>query len=324
MTTFSDTTFRTLYPAIEPYETGFLDVGHGHRIYYERTGTPGAKPAVFLHGGPGGGISPEYRRYFNPARYDVLLFDQRGCGRSTPHAEIIHNTTWDLVEDIERLRKHTGVSKWLVFGGSWGSSLALAYSETHPQQVSEIILRGVYTVTQAELNWYYQFGVSQMFPEEWEAFLAPVPVQERHNMIAAYHKLLTGDDVQVQLSAAKAWTLWEGKTTTLLPDAEHLDEFTGDHFAIAFARLENHYFYHQCWLEEGQLLRDIHRLQGIPGIIVHGRYDMPCPATFAWHLHKAWPGSVLHLIEGAGHAMSEPGIRDQLLRATDYFAGQEP
>lgn len=312
---------RTLYPPIEPYASGMLDVGDGHCIYWERSGTPGATPAVFLHGGPGGGFSPRHRQLFDPAKYDVLLFDQRGCGRSTPHANLDANTTWHLVADIELLRDLAGVEKWLVFGGSWGSTLALAYAETHPARVSALILRGIYLLTKAEMDWYYQFGVSEMFPDKWEGFIAPIPEAERGDMVAAYHRRLTGDDPVVQLAAAKAWSNWEGQTITLLPEPATSDQFDEDRFAIAFARIENHYFKHAGWLDEGQLLRDAHRLHGIPGVIVHGRYDMPCPARFAWALHKAWPDADFHLIEGAGHSYSEPGILDQLVRATDRFAG---
>jgi len=314
------TMLRSLYPAIEPYASGMLDVGDGHTIRYERVGTPGATPAVFLHGGPGGGISPSHRRLFDPARYDLLLFDQRGCGGSTPHAGLEANTTWHLVADIERLRELAGVDRWLVFGGSWGSTLALAYAQKFPEQVSALILRGIYTVTRAELAWYYQFGVSEMFPAEWERFQAPIPEAERGDMIAAYRKLLTGTDSGRQLEAARAWSTWEGRTITLLPDPSLVGVHDDARFALAFARLENHYFTHGAWLDEGQLLRDAHRLHGIPGAIVHGRYDMPCPARYAHALHKAWPEAEFHLIEGAGHAWSEPGILDQLVRATDRFA----
>ncbi|RSZ33873.1 MULTISPECIES: prolyl aminopeptidase [unclassified Variovorax] len=316
------TELRQPYSPIEPYESGMLEVGDGHQIYYERAGTPGAKPAVFLHGGPGGGISPEHRRLFDPARYDLMLFDQRGCGRSQPHAGLEANTTWHLVADIERLRELAGVDRWLVFGGSWGSTLALAYAQKHPERVSELVLRGIYTVTRAELRWYYQFGVSEMFPDKWEKFIAPIPEAERGDMIAAYRKRLTGDDPVVRAEAARAWSVWEAETITLLPSPAIAEAHADDHFALAFARLENHYFVHDAWLEEGQLLRDAHRLRGIPGVIVHGRYDMPCPARFAWALHKAWPGAEFHLVEGAGHAYSEPGILDRLLRATDGFAGR--
>ncbi len=314
------TALRTLYPAIEPFATGRLDVGDGHSIYYERVGTPGAKPAVFLHGGPGGGISVDHRRLFDPARYEVMLFDQRGCGQSTPHAALDANTTWHLVADIERLRELAGVDKWQVFGGSWGSTLALAYAETHPERVSELILRGVYTVTRAELDWYYQFGVSEMYPDRWEGFVAPIPEAERGDMIAAYRRRLTGDDAEVRIEAARAWSTWEGGTIKLLPDADFAAGFGEDDFALAFARIENHYFLHGAWLEEGQLLRDAHKLRGIAGTIVHGRYDMPCPLRYAWALHKAWPEADFHLVEGAGHAYSEPGILDQLIRATDRYA----
>lgn len=313
---------RTLYPEIEPFETGFMDVGDGHTIYWERVGTRGAKPAVFLHGGPGGGFSPAHRRQFDPALYDLLLFDQRGCGKSTPHAGLEANTTWHLVADIERLREMVGVEKWLVFGGSWGSTLALAYSQTHPERVSELVVRGIYTLTKAELDWYYQFGVSEMFPDKWERFIAPIPEAERGDLMAAYRKRLTGDDKAARIEAAKAWSLWEGETITLLPQPETSDKFGEDDFALAFARIENHYFVHGGWLEEGQLLRDAHKLRGIPGLIVHGRYDMPCPARYAWQLHKGWPDAEFFLIEGAGHAYSEPGILDRLIYATDKFAGK--
>ena len=313
---------RGLYPEIEPFETGFLDVGDGHSIYWERVGTKGAKPAVFLHGGPGGGLSPAHRRLFDPALYDVMLFDQRGCGRSTPHAGLEANTTWHLVADIERLREMAGFDEWLVFGGSWGSTLALAYAETHPGHVSEMVLRGIYTLTKAELDWYYQFGVSEMFPDKWERFLAPIPEAERGDLIGAYRRRLTGEDPAARIEAARAWSLWEGETITLLPEPATSDPFADGHFALAFARIENHYFVHGGWLEEGQLLRDAHRLKGIPGLIVHGRYDMPCPARYAWELARAWPDAEFFLVEGAGHAYSEPGILDRLIYATDKFAGK--
>ncbi|NLS03022.1 prolyl aminopeptidase [Rhizobium sp. P32RR-XVIII] len=313
---------RTLYPEIEPYASGHLDVGGGHKIYWERSGTPGAKPAVFLHGGPGGGFSAVHRRLFDPKLYDVLLFDQRGCGKSTPHASLEANTTWDLVADIERLREMVGVDKWMVFGGSWGSTLALAYAEKHPERASELVVRGIYTLTKAELDWYYQFGVSEMFPDKWERFIAPIPPEERHEMMQAYHRRLTGADRTVALEAAHAWSIWEGETITLLPEPSTSGKFEGVEFAYAFARIENHFFVNAGWLEEGQLIREAHKLKDIPGVIVHGRYDMPCPARFAWALHKAWPTAEFHLIEGAGHAFSEPGILDRLIRATDKFAGK--
>jgi proline iminopeptidase len=315
-------TLRSLYPDIEPYASGHLDVGDGHVVYWERIGTPGAKPAVFLHGGPGGTISPSHRRLFDPALYDVTLFDQRGCGKSTPAAELNANTTWHLVDDIERLRQMAGVEKWLVFGGSWGSTLALAYAEKFPERVTELVVRGVYTLTKAELDWYYQFGVSEMFPDKWERFIAPIPPEERHEMMRAYHRRLTHADKDTRLAAAKSWAIWEGETITLLPEPSTSTAFEADEFAYAFARIENHFFVNAGWLEEGQLIRDAGRLKDIPGVIVQGRYDMPCPAKYAWALHKAWPKAEFHLIEGAGHAYSEPGILDQLLRATDRFAGK--
>ncbi|MGP2491842.1 prolyl aminopeptidase [Mesorhizobium sp. PUT5] len=315
---------RSLYPEIEPFETGMLDVGDGHTIYWERVGTKGAKPAVFLHGGPGGTISPKHRRLFDPRLYDVILFDQRGCGKSVPNASLEANTTWHLVADIERLRQMCGFDKWLVFGGSWGSTLALAYAETHPERVSELVVRGIYTLTRAELQWYYQFGVSEMFPDKWERFLAPIPEAERGDLMAAYRKRLVGSDRAAQVEAARAWSIWEGETITLLPEPETSDPFAQDDYAVAFARIENHYFVHAGWLEEGQLLRDAGKLKGIPGTIVHGRYDMPCPMKYAWALHKAWPKAEFFLIEGAGHAYSEPGILDRLIRATDEYAGKQP
>lgn len=313
---------RTFYPEIEPYESGHLDVGDGHVIYWERVGTKGAKPAVFLHGGPGGGCTPAQRRLFDPALYDVLLFDQRGCGRSTPHAGLEANTTWHLVSDIERLRAMVSVDKWQVFGGSWGSTLALAYAETHPERVSELVLRGVYTLTKAEMDWYYQFGVSEMFPDKWEDFIAPIPEAEHHEMLAAYHRRLTGTDAAEQIRCAKAWSVWEGSTITLLPDPQLTSKHDEEHFALAFARIETNYFMNAGWLEEGQLLRDATKLKGIPGAIVHGRYDMPCSLKYAWQLAKIWPEADFHIVEGAGHAVSEPGITDQLIRATDRFAGK--
>ncbi len=314
------TELRTFYPPIEPYKTGMLDVGDGHVLYYERSGTPGAKPAVFLHGGPGGGISARHRQLFDPARYDVLLFDQRGCGRSTPHAGLDANTTWHLVADIERLREMAGVEQWLVFGGSWGSALALAYAETHPERTSELVLRGIFTVREAELHWYYQFGASEVHPEKWDAFVEPIPIEERGDLRSAYRRRLVGEDEAARLEAAQAWALWEGRTLTLLPDPDMTAGFGDPHFALAFARIENHYFVHYGWLEDKQLIRDAGKLRGIPGTIVQGCYDMACPVRTAWELHNAWPEADFHLIEGAAHAFSEPGILDRLILATDGYA----
>lgn len=312
--------FRRPYPPIEPYASGLLDTGDGHQVYWERVGRPGGVPAVFLHGGPGGGCSPAHRRLFDPARYDVLLFDQRGCGRSTPHAGLDANTTWHLVADLERLRALCGHERWLVFGGSWGSTLALAYAETHPERVSALVLRGIFLLRQAELDWYYQGGAGWLFPDLWEEFLAPIPEAERGDLIAAYRRRLTGDDPGAQSEAARAWSGWEGATITLLPDPLTAQGFVEDRFAIAFARIENHYFVHHGWMDEGQLLRDAHRLADIPGAIVQGRYDAATPPRSAWDLHRAWPRAAFHMIPDAGHAFTEPGILDRLIRATDGFA----
>lgn len=311
---------RSLYPPLEPYATGTIDVGDGHSVYYERCGTPGAKPAVFLHGGPGGGISPRHRRLFDPARYDVLLFDQRGCGRSTPHAGLHANTTWHLVADLERLRQLAGVPQWLVCGGSWGSTLALAYAQTHPACVSELVLRGIFTASAAELHWYYQHGASEIFPDYWQDFLAPIPPDERHDLAAAYRRRLTGTDQGARLKAALAWSLWEGRTSNLLPQCLDETSFGDGHFALAFAGIENHYFAQGAWLEPGQLLRDCHRICDIPGTIVQGRYDIVCPPRTAFALHAAWPGAAFHVIPDAGHSWLEPGTLDRLIRALDGYA----
>ena len=312
---------RTLYPAIEPYQTGRLDVGDGHNLYWERCGTPGAKPAVMLHGGPGAGCSPDHRRQFDPERYDVLLFDQRGCGRSTPHASLDANTTWDLVADIERLRELAGVKRWMAFGGSWGSTLALAYAQTHPDRVTELVLRGIFTFRQSELDWLYRQGASEIFPDKWDEFIAPIPEAEQGDLVAAYHRRLTDSDPAVQLPAAKAWSKWEAETVTLLPHPEVIEHHTSDEFAIAIARIENHYMVNKGWIEEGALLRNAHILKQIPGVIVQGRYDCCTPAVTAWDLKKAWPEVELNIVPDAGHLFNEPGILDGLIRATDAFAG---
>jgi proline iminopeptidase len=317
------TELRTYFPPIEPYESGHLDVGDGHQVYWERVGTPGAMPALFLHGGPGAGLSANHRRVFDPARYDVLLFDQRGCGKSTPFAELENNTTWDLVADIERLRQMAGIDRWLVFGGSWGSTLALAYAEAHPDRVTGLILRGIFALRRWELGWYYQHGASLLFPDKWEQFVALIPEHERGDMMAAYRRRLIGDDPQLRLAAARAWARWEGETITLLPDPATSAPFYGDAYALAFARIENHYFVHGGWLDEGQLIRDAGRLRDIPGVIVQGRYDIACPVQTAWDLHLAWPEAEFHLVEGGGHAIGQPGILNQLIMATDRFAGTE-
>ncbi|HCW61008.1 MAG TPA: prolyl aminopeptidase, partial [Sphingobium sp.] len=262
-----------------------------------------------------------HRRLFDPARYDLLLFDQRGCGQSTPHASLDANTTWHLVADIERLRAMMGVDQWLVFGGSWGSTLALAYAQAHRAQVSELVLRGIFMIRQSEIDWYYQEGASRIYPDKWERFVAPVPETERGDLVAAYRQLLTGDDPAARIAAARAWSVWEGETVRLLPDPALSAVHDADDFALAFARIENHYFTHRGWLDDGQLIANAAILADIPGVIIHGRYDMACPAETAWALHKAWPQARFELIEGAGHAYNEPGILDALIRATDGFAG---
>ena len=317
----SDRSLRGLYPPIEPFESGLLEVGDGHRLYWERSGNPHGKPAVMLHGGPGAGCSPEHRRLFNPQAYCVLLVDQRGCGRSTPHAGLQANTTWHLVADLERLRDLHRVERWLVFGGSWGSTLALAYAQTHPERVSELVVRGIFTVRPEELRWYYQEGASWLFPKEWEDFVAPIPASERGDLMAAYHRRLTGRDEAVRLQAALAWSRWEGRTITLLPDPGVDGVHADPRYALAFSCIENHYFVHGGFLQPGQLLRDAHKLKHIPGVIVQGRYDVCTPARTAWELHKAWPEAQFHLVDAAGHAFSEPGILDRLIRATDAMAG---
>ena len=311
---------RGFYPPIEPYAHGHLATGDGHEIYWELCGNPHGIPVVFLHGGPGGGCSPMQRRLFDPSRYRILLFDQRGCGRSRPHAALDHNTTWHLVADIERLRGMLHIERWLVFGGSWGSTLALAYTQAHPERATGLILRGIFTLRRAELLWYYQEGASWLFPDLWEQFQAPIPEAERHDMMAAYRRRLTSADEQVQLEAARAWSLWEGRTLTLLPSPEIARQHAEDRYALAFARIENHYFVHGGWFEEGQLLDQVARIAHLPCEIVQGRYDIATPARTAWELHRAWPAAAFHLIDDAGHATTEPGILSALVAATDRFA----
>jgi proline iminopeptidase len=314
---------RTLYPPIEPYESGMLDVGDGHRLYWELSGNPDGKPVVFLHGGPGGGSSPEHRRQFNPDKYRILVFDQRGCGRSTPYASLDGNTTWDLVEDIEKLREQVArVDKWQVFGGSWGSTLALAYAQTHSDRVTELVLRGIFLFDQYEIDWMYSpGGASQIYPDKFEEFLAPIPEAERGDLVEAYRKRLTSDDQAEQLNAAKAWSKWEGDIVTLLPSPETIKHFTSPDVAVAVARIENHYMANRGWFEEGQLLEGARKLRGIPGVIVQGRHDSCTPPSAAWKLKQAWPEVELNLIPDGGHLFSEPGILDGLIRATDRFAG---
>ncbi len=310
-----------LFPPTEPFETGMLRVSDIHEIYYEVSGAVGGKPVIVCHGGPGGGSTPSMRRYFDPALYKIIVFDQRGCGRSTPHACLEDNTTWALVEDMEKIRTHLGLDHWQVFGGSWGSTLALAYAQTHPDRVTELVLRGIFTLRREELLWFYQEGASAIYPDAWEDFIAPIPEDERGDMIAAYHKRLTGTDKAVQLEAAKAWSLWEGGTVSLHPSEERMQSFSSDTFAIAFARIECHYFANGGFFErDDQIIAGMDRIRHIPGVIVQGRYDIVTPMATAWALHKAWPKGELKIIQDAGHAASEPGIVDALVRATNGFA----
>lgn len=311
---------RALYPAIEPFKSGLLDTGDGHQIYWELAGNPEGKPAVFLHGGPGSGCSPDHRRLFDPERYCVLLFDQRGCGRSRPSASLENNTTWHLVADMERLRVMLGVEQWLVFGGSWGSTLALAYAQTHTERVSSLILRGIFTLRREEVRWFYQEGASWLFPDLWEGFVAPIPEAERGDMVAAYRRRLTGDNPAEQIVCARAWSKWEGQTIRLLPDVANTAKHGNDVFALAFACIENHYFVHEGWMDQGQLIRDAHKLANIPGVIIQGRYDACTPMHTAWALHRAWPEADFQLVQDAGHAFNEPGILTRLLDATDRFS----
>ena len=314
---------RTLYPEIQPYQTGMLDVGDGHRLYWELSGNPDGKPVAFLHGGPGGGSSPEHRRQFNPDKYKILVFDQRGCGRSTPYADLEHNTTWDLVEDIEKLRTEVAkVDKWMVFGGSWGSTLSLTYAQTHPERVTELVLRGIFLFDQYELDWMYkEGGASQVYPDKFVEFVGLIPEDERGDLVEAYRKRLTSDDESERLAAAKAWSKWEGEIVTLLPSPSTIDHFTNPEVAVAVARIENHYMANHGWLEQGQLLKGAEKLRGIPGVIVQGRHDTCTPPVAAWQLKQAWPEVELNIIPDGGHLFSEPGILDGLIRATDRFAG---
>lgn len=312
---------RTLYPEIEPYMSGRLQVSDVHHIYFEQCGNPAGKPVVFLHGGPGAGCHPKARCFFDPKRYRIVLFDQRGCGRSTPYAELTENTTWHLVADIERLREHLGVTCWQVFGGSWGSTLALAYAETHPERVTELVLRGIFMLRRWELEWFYQRGCDALFPDAWEAYLAPIPAAERGDLMSAYYRRLTAVDGETRLIAARAWSVWEGATSFLLRDPAHVASSANDDFALAFARIECHYFVHGGFFDaDDQLLRDTHRLRTVPAVIVQGRYDVVCPMRSAWDLHRAWPEADLRIVPGAGHSAFEPGIAHELITATDRFA----
>jgi proline iminopeptidase len=316
-----------LYPEIEPYDSGLLDVGDGQHVWWEECGNPDGKPVVFLHGGPGSGSSPAHRRLFDPRRYRIVLLDQRGAGRSTPHAgtfgtDLSTNTTPHLVADLETLREHLGIDRWQVFGGSWGSTLALAYAETHPDRVTELVLRGIFTLRQSELDWFYEGPASNVLPDRWQGYLAPVPVDERRpgGLIEAYSRLLADPDPAVHGPAAVAWSSWEASAITLLPRPDLVERYSDPAFSLAFARIENHYFLHRGFLDEGQLIRDAHLVAHIPTVIVQGRYDLCTPATTAFDLHAALPDARFVLVDDAGHAFDEPGILEALIAATDRFA----
>ena len=314
------TELRQAYPEIEPYLTGRLRVSDIHELYYEESGNPNGKPVVLLHGGPGGGSNPFMRRLHDPEAYRIINFDQRGCGKSTPHAELRENTTWDLVADMERLREHLGVERWQVLGGSWGSTLALSYAQLCPNRVTGLVLRGIFMLRREELTWFYQSGAHWLFPDAWEKFVAPIPEDERGDMISAYYKRLTSPDRDVQLRAARAWSQWEGKTISLLANPARVDLFGSDDYALAFARIECHYFIHCGFFDrDDQLLANVSKISTIPGAIIHGRYDVCTPLKNAWDLHKAWPKADFRIIPDAGHAGTEPGTLDAILEVTDGF-----
>ncbi len=311
---------RGLYPEIEPYDSGKLRVSSLHEIYYEQCGNPKGQPVLFVHGGPGGGCAAWHRRFFDPAAYRIILFDQRGCGRSTPHACLEDNTTWRLVEDMAQLRSELDVDRWVVFGGSWGSTLSLAYAQSHPDHVHALVLRGIFLLRPFELDWFYQKGCSYLFPDAWQQFLAPIATNEREDMLSAYHRRLTSEDSAIRLQAARAWSQWEASTSKLLPDSEFVESWGEDKFAEAIARIECHYFMNKGFLDSpDQLLDNVTRIRHIPAVIVQGRYDVVCPMINAWQLHQRWPEAELQIVADAGHAASEPGIVDQLVRATDNF-----
>ncbi|MCM2332004.1 proline iminopeptidase [Geopseudomonas sagittaria] len=311
---------HTLYPEIKPYARHQLAVDHPHELYIDESGTPDGLPVLFVHGGPGAGCDAASRRWFDPTLYRIVTFDQRGCGRSTPHASLDRNTTWDLVADMERIREHLGIDKWVLFGGSWGSTLSLAYAQTHPERVHALILRGIFLCRPQEIRWFYQEGASRLFPDYWEDYLAPIPHEERHDLVDAFYRRLAGPDQIAQMHAAKAWSIWEGRTATLRPNGQVIERFSEPQRALSIARIECHYFINNAFLEEDQLLRDMHKIAHIPGVIVHGRYDVVCPLDNAWALNQAWPNSELAIIRDAGHAAGEPGITDALVRATGEVA----
>lgn len=311
---------RTLYAPIEPFRTGRLKVSDLHEIYFEESGNPNGKPVIMVHGGPGGGSNPTMRRYHDPKRYRIVVFDQRGCGRSTPHAELRENTTWDLVADMETIREHLKIDRWQVVGGSWGSTLSLAYAQTHPTRVTELILRGIFTLRRKELLWFYQSGADHIYPEPFKPYREYIPQDERHDLIAAYHRRLTDPDPKVQLEAAKLWSVWEGSTLSLIPDPARVAAFGDPHYAIAFARIECHYFVNKGFFEtDDQLIANAGRLKDIPGVIIHGRYDMCTPVFIAFDLHEKWPEADMKVIPDAGHAMTEPGIIHEIILATERF-----
>ncbi|MBC7750518.1 MAG: prolyl aminopeptidase [Candidatus Saccharibacteria bacterium] len=311
---------RTVYPEITPYHTDKIKVSEIHTVYFEECGNPNGRPVVFLHGGPGGGIQPSYRQYFNPEKWRIILLDQRGCGQSAPFAELRENTTWDLVADIETLRQHLKIEKWAVFGGSWGSTLALTYGITHPESCTAFFLRGIFLLRKKEIDWFYQEGCSKIYPDAWESYLKPIPHSERGDLVQAYHQRLTSPDAQVRRSAAKAWAIWEGSTSKLIPDNQMIEHYGEDNFAEAFARIECHYFTNKGFFpEDNFLLNNVHKIRYIPAVIVQGRYDVVCPAENAWDLHRAWPEAELKIIPNAGHSLSEIGTTDALIEATDRF-----
>jgi proline iminopeptidase len=307
------------FPTLEPFNKGFLKVSEIHTLYYEESGNPQGKPVVFLHGGPGGGVSPEHRRFFDPDIYRIVLFDQRGSGLSTPCAELRENTTWDLVNDIEKIREFLNIEKWVVFGGSWGSTLALSYAITHPSRVKALILRGIFLCRPSEIKWFYQEGASNIFPDIWDEYLKPIPENERQDMVTAYYKRLTDTNSDIRIEAAKAWSKWEAATSRLYVDHVAIDAFDEIELALSFARIECHYFTNGAFFETPNwLLENILKIRHIPGFIIQGRYDVVCPTTSAWELHKAWPEAKFTIIPDSGHAAAEPGTRSALIEATEF------
>jgi proline iminopeptidase len=309
-----------LYPEIDPYNQFNLKVSDLHTIHIEESGNPNGKPVIFLHGGPGGGIEPIYRQYFDPEKWRIIIFDQRGCGKSTPHAELAENTTWELVDDIEKIREYLGIEKWVVFGGSWGSTLSLSYAITHPERCKALVLRGIFMIRNKEIDWFYQEGASNIYPDAWEQYVKPIPEDERHDMVAAYYKRLTSKDESVRLEAAKAWSIWEASTSKLIQSDDYLHQFEDAKVAEAFARIECHYFTHGGFFKsENWLLENVDKIRHIPTVIVQGRYDVVCPMVSAWELHRAFPEADFEIVQDAGHSMTEKGIAAKLVKYTDKF-----